>query len=81
MWLVIVFGALLVFGPTRRMVGRNWRFCIPALGGAVIGWELGRFVFGAHPVFSWVPWAWSVIAGLMAGKAGKQWLDEALGGQ
>ena len=80
MWFLIVFAVLLVFGPIRRMVVGSWRFSLPFVCGAVAGYELGRFVFGAHPMFFWVPWAWAVIAGFMAGKGGKCWLDETLGG-
>ena len=81
MWLLIPFGVLLVFGITRRAVAGNWRFALPAVAGAVVGWELGKFLFAHAPAFCWVPWAWAVVVGLMAGETGKRWVDRTLGGQ
>lgn len=79
MWIVVVFAVLLIFGPTRRMLAGNWRLALPFCAGAAAGWELGLLVFGHHPALAWVPLAWALLLGFMAGKEGKQWLDQTLG--
>ena len=78
MWILIVLMALLIFGPTRRLITANnsWRFCFPAIAGATIGWYLGKFTFGSYPFFWWVSFAWAAILGLLVGK----WFDETFGG-
>ena len=75
MWLLIVFVILLVFGPTRRVIVAIWKFSLPMLLGAVVGWELGKFVFDDFPGFWWVPWAWAVILGVLFAKTIGPWLN------
>ncbi len=72
--MLILFGVLLVFGPTRHAIVRNWKSCVPMMAGAVAGWTLGKFVFGGYPTFSrWVPVAWAMIAGFLSAKTFRTW--------
>lgn len=48
MWLLILFGVLLVFGPTRHAIVRNWKHCVAMMVGAAAGWTLGKFVVGSN---------------------------------
>jgi len=82
MWFFIVTAVLLTFGPTRRLITANnsWRFCLPAVAGAMIGWYLGKFIFGPYPFFWWAPFVWALMLGVLVGKACKSWLDETFWG-
>ncbi len=82
MWIPIVLIVLLIFGPTRRLITANgsWRFCLPAVAGAVIGWYLGKFVFASYAFFWWAPFAWAAILGVLVGNGCKSWFDKTFGG-
>jgi hypothetical protein len=77
-WFYLTIGLLLLLGPLRRPFFRNWRFTVPAMAGAVLGWVVTSS--GMRPSDPpWMPVIVSLVVGLGAGAGGKQWLDEVFG--
>jgi hypothetical protein len=77
-WVFPVVALLLLLGPLRRGFFRNWRFTLPACLTGAVAWVL---VSGAKQPGDpwWMPWAVAFFAGLGAGAAGKEWLDQVFG--
>lgn len=54
-------------------------FSIPFTAGAVGGWLLGCGAVAHGLPFWWLPLAWAVIGGAVAGSAGKEWFESVFG--
>ena len=77
-WLIGVMAVVLLFGRSRRVFFRQWRFTVPAVAASMAALLIvPRMMRPGDPV--WVPVAVAAFVALGAGAACKEWLDDVLG--
>jgi hypothetical protein len=77
-WFLLSSVALLLLGPLRKHLLREWQFTVPALLGGIAAWLFTAALLKPHDPW-WMPWAVGVFVALGAGAAVKEWIDGIFG--
>ncbi len=77
-WLFVFTLVVIVAGPLRRSILRQWRFAVPALVAGVLSFTvMGGAMKLKGPC--WMPWALCFMAAMGAGITFKRLFDDVFG--